>query len=195
MKVSACPRVKYVKEEFDLETIISDPDFFEVSKEIQKALHAPKKSVNEWLKAAMQGETSCGRDQYGQQQVCHACYASRLDKTESNRKYNSSDKGKSRLAAYRSKKNKAQPESAQNLIIKRNAELSSKLGCTNNIDLSCLTKKQAQVFAMYYGIGRKPMTLEAIAKKFCCKKQNVAQVRNYAVKNLLKQSQTNVLIQ
>ncbi len=187
MKVSVCPRIEYVNKEFDLEAIASDGDFIEVSKEVQKALHAPEKSANEWLKASMQGETSCGRERYGQKKVCHACYASQIDTRESHRKYNSSDKGKSRLAAYRSKK-KPQPKTVQSLMLKRSAELTAKLGSPNNLDLSVLTKRQAEIFTMYYGIGREPMTLEAIAKEFSCKKQNVAQLRNYALKNLLKQA-------
>jgi len=184
--VSVCPRIEYVKTEFELNAIASDGDFSEVSKAVQKVLHAPSESANEWLKAAMQGETSCGRERYGQKSVCHACYASQIDTRESHRRYNSSDKGKSRLAAYRSKK-KPQPKTVQALTLKRRDELAARLESPNNLDLSVLTQRQAEIFTMYYGIGREPMTLEAIAKEFNCKKQNVAQLRNYALKNLLKQ--------
>ncbi len=189
--VKQCPRIEFVREHIDLQEIVEQEAFTAAVEFLQTNLHVPEKSAKEWLEAAIKGINSCGRDRYGRQQVCHTCYASQLDRKEADRKYNSSDKGKQRLQEYRTKRKQQRPKNqSDRLATKRNTELLLQLGynAEDKIDLSILTHSQEAVFTRYFGLeGRSPMTLLEIAEELGCSKQNVAQLRDYALAELKNQ--------
>ena len=59
--------------------------------------------------------------------------------------------------------------------------------------LSCLTEREQEIIKLFFGIGRKELTLEEIGHEFNLTRERVRQIKEKAIRKL--RSQHNLLLQ